>query len=224
MPIHRRRHRQTARQHSTQAASGEWVGVTSRRNRDSTRCRKIGGAPYACPTTPLRGRDEGRVDARHGWAAVLAVPLLAGCMSNAPVAVPPAASSVAAPTPTPSSTVSSPPNRGAMTQDEVDNYTLDRICKWGMEVVTRGGYSTLEPSAACQARSEAQAKKEKGKRPSWKTPSSGACGEYRGEGPYGFVLSDGTSRQEYGLTCREALRQAKRSLPPGVFVVEVIPL
>ena len=161
---------------------------------------------------------------QYRWAAVLAVPLLAGCMSNAPVALPSAASSMAAPTPIPSSTLSSSPNRGALTQDEVDKYVLDRICRWGMEVVTRGGYSTLEPSAACEAHAEGQVKKENSNRPSWKTSSSGTCGDFRGEGPYDFNLSDGTTRQEYGLTCREALRQAKRSLPPGVFVIEVIPL
>lgn len=151
---------------------------------------------------------------RYRWAALLALPLLAGCMSSAPVSAPSPKAVVA--TPTLSASTSKSPNRGAMTQEQLDRYTELLTCVY----IPGVGHVTADLSKPCYT----QGKKKKQKNPSWKEASGGSCEGYRGEGPYDFLLSDGTSRQAYGLTCREALREAKRSMPPGVFVVEVIPL
>jgi len=107
-----------------------------------------------------------------------------------------------------------------MTQEELDKRTKELTCKFGMKVVNKGSYSVLEPSEACRTQGAKEAKK----RPWKKANTSGACQGIRGKGPYDFIFSDGSTRQAYGLTCQEALREAKRTVPRGVFVIEAIPL
>ena len=80
------------------------------------------------------------------------------------------------------------------------------------------GYMSLDPSKPCSTGGKDS--------PTTKPKPSGSGHSERiscrgGEGPYQVIFSDNSTWTGFALTCRQALKQAKRQAPPGVFVVDI---